>query len=58
MSDLENQPTVVLKNKRLLRPFVGSKVPPIPETQATLPEPSVSIFSRYTYSWIYPLLKV
>ncbi|VVT56873.1 uncharacterized protein SAPINGB_P005360 [Magnusiomyces paraingens] len=57
MSDLENQPTVVLKNKRLLRPFVGSKVPPIPETQATLPEPSVSIFSRYTYSWIYPLLK-
>lgn len=44
--------------RRLLRPLFGSAIPPIPDDPGLYPEPSANLFSQWTFSWIYPLLKV
>lgn len=51
-------PVSSTKKPGFLRVFLRSSPPPIPDHQPQLPEPSVNIISRYTYSWIYPLLRV
>lgn len=46
----------VLRNRIFAR-FFGTDIPPVPEQQQTLPEPSLGWFRRYTYAWIFPLLR-
>jgi len=46
------------KSKKLFRFFIGSDIPPIPDVPAKYPESNVSFFSRVTYSWISPILRV
>ena len=58
MSDNVEKDVIPKKNKRFLRPLVGSKVPPVPEEQKLYPELQVNIFSRFLYHWITPLLTV
>lgn len=43
---------------KMLSMFTGTKIPPIPEDAGTYPEYQASFYSRWTFSWIYPILKV
>jgi hypothetical protein len=47
-----------VKSKKLFRFLIGSDIPPIPDVPAKYPESNVSFFSRLTYSWISPILRV
>jgi hypothetical protein len=43
---------------KMLSIFTGTKIPPIPEDPGSYPEYKASFVSRWTFSWIYPMLKV
>lgn len=43
---------------RLLSPFVGRTIPPVPKERPPYPEPTAGPWARFTYSWIYPVMKV
>lgn len=56
--DLEQNLALAPKRKKKLFGFLFKQNPPVPESQGVYPEPNLNFFSKYTFTWIGPILKV
>lgn len=56
--DIERNLSLTPPRKKKLFRFLFKQNPPVPESQGVYPEPKLNFFSKYTYTWVGPILKV